>query len=160
MASRQFLYLNLKPILSLFLHLMDDPTSILYQQGLFNMVLPNSLVSCKFWQWFFFLFFFFLMANFFFKAFLDAPSHLYKRTCPPVRPSVRPSRVIFLGGAFCAVYPAFFYVTFLCPLSAPVLCCFPQSPLLASRSWTQRIRNHFLTPVCQSDEIVFQGVND
>ena len=37
--------------------------------------------------------------------FLDAPSHLYKRSCPSVRPSVgpsvgpsvRPSRVIFKG---------------------------------------------------------------
>ena len=54
--------------------------------------------------------------------FLDAPSHLYMRSCPSVGPSVRPSvrrsvgpsRVIFEGekyailGASCAVYPALF----------------------------------------------------
>ena len=47
------------------------------------------------------------MSNF---SFLDAPSHLYKRSCPSVRPSVRPSRVIFTHvlGASCAVYPALF----------------------------------------------------
>ena len=28
-------------------------------------------------------------------SFLDATTHLYKRSCPSVRPSVRPSRVIF-----------------------------------------------------------------
>jgi len=41
-------------------------------------------------------------------AFLDAPSHLYMRSCPSVRPSVRrsvrpsvgPSRVIFEGGKY------------------------------------------------------------
>ena len=44
------------------------------------------------------------------RFFLDAPSHLYKRVCPSVRPSVGPSRVIFrrVLGASCAVYPALF----------------------------------------------------
>ena len=44
--------------------------------------------------------------------FLDAPSHLYKRLCP----SVRPSPVIFKRdlGASCAVYPALFAVLNLC----------------------------------------------
>ena len=39
------------------------------------------------------------------NSFLDAPSHLYKRVCPSVRPSV----VIFrrVLGASCAVFPAF-----------------------------------------------------
>ena len=46
--------------------------------------------------------------------FLDAPSHLYMRLCPSVRPSVArsvsPSPVIFKRalGASCAVYPALF----------------------------------------------------
>ena len=31
------------------------------------------------------------------KPFLDAPSHLYKRSCPSVRPSEGWSRVIFEG---------------------------------------------------------------
>ena len=49
-----------------------------------------------------------------FGPFLDAPSHLYKRSCPSVRrsvrPSVRPSPVLFkhVLGASCAVYPALF----------------------------------------------------
>ena len=45
---------------------------------------------------------------------LDAPSHLYKRACPSVRPSVRPSPVIFkhVLGASCAMYPALFCVLF------------------------------------------------
>ena len=47
-------------------------------------------------------------------SFLDAPSHLYKRSCLSVRPSVRPSPVIFrrVLGAPCAVYPALF--AYLC----------------------------------------------
>ena len=55
--------------------------------------------------------------------FLDAPPHLYKRSCPSVRrsvrrsvrPSVRPSPVIFrrVLGASCAVYPALFPQSFL-----------------------------------------------
>ena len=45
------------------------------------------------------------------SLFLDAPSHLYKRWCQSVRPSVRPSPVIFkrVLGASCAVYPALFF---------------------------------------------------
>ena len=56
------------------------------------------------------------------SMFLDAPSHLCKRLCPSVGPSVRRSvrwsRVIFVGekhailGASCAVYPALFYSAF------------------------------------------------
>ena len=63
-----------------------------------------------------------------YTLFLDAPSHLYMRSCPSVRPSVRrsvcpsvrlsvcPSRVFFrrwkvrILGASCAVYPALFCI--------------------------------------------------
>ena len=59
-----------------------------------------------------------------FYFFLDAPSHLYKRSCPSARPSVRASvrrsvpcyfwrwKVRILG-ASCAVYPSMFF--FLIP---------------------------------------------
>ena len=41
-------------------------------------------------------------------TFLDAPSHLYKRSCPSVRRPVGPSPVISkrVLGASCVVYPA------------------------------------------------------
>ena len=44
-------------------------------------------------------------------SFLDAPSHLYKRVCLSVGPSVRPSVSCYFRrvlGASCAVYPALF----------------------------------------------------
>ena len=52
-----------------------------------------------------------LLGFFFFSlsfSFLDATTHLYKRSCPSVGPSVGLSSVIFEGtlGASCAVYPA------------------------------------------------------
>ena len=43
-----------------------------------------------------------------FLFFLDAPSHLYKRSCLSVRPSVRP--VFFFGGV--SVYPALSPISF------------------------------------------------
>ena len=49
------------------------------------------------------------------RPFLDAPSHLYMRLCPSVRPSVRRSVPCYFRrwkvrilGASCAVYPALF----------------------------------------------------
>ena len=75
--------------------------------------------------------------------FLDAPSHLYKRVCPSVRRSVRPSPVIFrrvLGTSY-VLYPAsFFYIASISLFAyqfdnpsvfvtwfhiSPVLLCFP-----------------------------------
>ena len=73
-------------------------------------------LSCFLSFFSFFLRFYFFV---FFSFFLDAPSHLYKRVCPSIRPyvgpSVGPSRVIFRRalGASCAAYPALFSF-FLC----------------------------------------------
>ena len=60
-------------------------------------------------------------------SFLDAPSYLYKRSCPSVRPSVRPYVPFYFRrwkvrilGASCAVYPSLFFFSF-----PP---CFPSFP--------------------------------
>ena len=70
-------------------------------------------------------------------GFLDAPSHLYKRLCPSVRPSVRMSRVIFEGekNAYkahlvlcirpCSFSPCFFLLNLFVLFLLPYFSIFP-----------------------------------
>ena len=88
--------------------------------------------------------------------FLDAPSHLYMRVCPSVRPSVGPqvrlSRVIFrrVLGASCAVYPALFF--FIVPLSTNFTRIIPRLASFVVVGITGTLSND---NVCQSN-----GQND
>ena len=71
------------------------PRPLTYFSICFCIIFPQIFVFLRFlliYCTFLFFHLLFLQLSFvLFKAYLDAPSHLYKRSCPSVGPSVRPS---------------------------------------------------------------------